>query len=105
MVKMTIYTQRCPGWKKIEKLTIVWGGMIIRDSRVNTNIVEKIWRETERERDRERDRETERDKERQRDIETERDRESSISGTLRNSSLHDKLNFNLPINNICSSTV
>ena len=101
MVKMTIYTQRCPGWKKIEKLTIVWGGMIIRDSRVNTNIVEKIWRETERETERQR----ERDKERQRDIETERDRESSISGTLRNSSLHDKLNFNLPINNICSSTV
>ena len=91
--------------EKNRKINNRVGGMIIRDSRVNTNIVEKIWRETERETERDRETERERDKERQRDIETERDRESSISGTLRNSSLHDKLNFNLPINNICSSTV
>ena len=54
--------------EKNRKINNRVGGMIIRDSRVNTNIVEKIWRERQRERETERDRETER--------ETKRDRET-----------------------------
>ena len=83
--------------------------MIIRDSRVNTNIVEKIWRERERERERERGRERDRERQREteRDRETERQRERDRERAPSVELLEIRLCMTsyLPINNICSSTV